>query len=126
MLCVHVRGADGPVGIVAVELDDVVGAEVLSCRVAADGIADDCGELVAGEVCRWKAVFGVVGVHWIGEAISEHCPVTPVDSDRILCDRVADEGAVLELAHPRLEIVSHRSFLPFFDYFFLPTAQRTS
>ena len=63
--------------------------------VAADGIADDGNEVVAVEVGRWQTILGVVGVHGIREAASEHLPVTPVDSDRILDDGLADEGAIL-------------------------------
>src|SRR2546422_7842067 len=78
---------------------------MVRCRVAADSFTDDGDEIVAGEVRRRQPVLGVVGVHWISEAASEHRPVTPVDRDRIPDDGLTDKGAILESAHPRFEIV---------------------
>ena len=102
MLGVHVGGTDSSVGIVVVELDDVIWAEVLGRRVAADLVVHNGDEAAAGEVGRWQTVLGVVGVHGISEAASEHRPVTPVDRDRVLGDRLADEGAYLEAGAPAI------------------------
>jgi hypothetical protein len=50
----------GPVAIAVWEVDDVIGAEVLGRRVAADGVADDGDELAAREVRRRQAVVRLV------------------------------------------------------------------
>jgi hypothetical protein len=111
MLGKHVGVTDGAVGIPVVELDDVIGAEMLRRRVGGNGVADNRDEVVAGEVGRSEAVLRVVGVHGIGEAVSEHRPVPTVDRDRVLRDGLADERAIFKLAHPRLEIVTQAKCL---------------
>ena len=101
-----------PVGIVAIEVGDVVGAEVLCGRVAADGRADDVDEIVPSEVGGPQPDLGVVGVHRIREAASEQSPVALVDRDRIGDDPVTDQNSVLESANPGLEIEGHEPHNP--------------
>ena len=69
-----------PVGIIGIEVGDVVGAEVLCGRVAVDGRADDVDEIVPSEVGGRQPVVGVIGVDRIREAVSEPNPVPLVDA----------------------------------------------
>src|SRR3984885_1353602 len=107
VLGVHVGVADGPVGIAGVELDDVVGADVLGGGEPVEGGRDPRHQVRAGDGGGGGAAAGEVGVDGVGETAGEHGPVAPVDADRVPDHLLADLRAVFDLADAGFEVGRH-------------------